>query len=215
LTILDQTSLTITAGTNTAVPNLADLPQAIVVENALDTPPPVIFILPDDPDEVTLTTAAQVAARLGAGSRGSFAPFGAETVSTLTETQNLGLDELLAQIRLKINEAFIVKPMVTYSITEDMATAMNLHSLGWKSVFYPKILAYGLAPEDLGSVLGQRFRWAAGTIQVLVNDNPLFKRGLSWSQRLQYFTTTTGYFSGFASVVYLFVTSSNIHLNSL
>lgn len=87
LTILDQTSLTLTAGTNTAVPDLADLPQAIVVENALDTPPPVIFILPDDPDEVTLTTAAQVAARLGAGSRGSFASFGAETVSTLTETQ--------------------------------------------------------------------------------------------------------------------------------
>lgn len=119
------------------------------------------------------------------------------------ETQNLGLNELLAQIQLKINEAFVVKPMVTYSITEDMATAMSLHSLGWKSVFYSKILAYGLAPEDLGSVLGQRFRWAAGTIQVLVNDNPLFKRGLSWPQRLQYFTTATGYFSGFASLVYL------------
>jgi cellulose synthase (UDP-forming) len=72
-----------------------------------------------------------------------------------------------------------VQALATISITEDMATAMRLHSLGWKSVFYPEVLAYGLAPEDLGTSLKQRLRWAQGTVQVFVRENPLFKKGLS------------------------------------
>ncbi len=119
------------------------------------------------------------------------------------ESKNLGLEEIIAQAQLNIDEAFIVKPLITFSITEDMATAMRLHALGWKSVFFPKIMVRGLAPEDLVTTLGQRLRWAAGTIQVLLRDNPLLRQGLSWPQRLQYFTTMYSYFSGFVSLIYL------------
>jgi cellulose synthase (UDP-forming) len=84
-----------------------------------------------------------------------------------------------------------------------MATAMRLHSLGWHSVFHHEILAYGLAPEDLGSALSQRLRWAQGTIQVLLRDNPLMKRGLTWAQRIQYFATMYSYFSGFVILIYI------------
>jgi len=101
------------------------------------------------------------------------------------------------------DEAIPVLPLATISITEDMATAMRLHALGWKSLFHSEILAYGLAPEDLGSALSQRLRWAQGTIQVLLRDNPFLMRGLSFPQRLQYFTTMFSYFSGFASLVFL------------
>jgi cellulose synthase (UDP-forming) len=99
------------------------------------------------------------------------------------------------------DEAIPVMALSTISITEDMATAMRLHSLGWHSVFHPEILAYGLAPEDLGSALRQRMRWAQGTLQVLVRDNPLLKRGLTFAQRLQYFTTMFSYFSGFFTLI--------------
>ncbi len=116
----------------------------------------------------------------------------------------LGLDEdTLRLLNFDFNEAMDVQPLVTFSITEDMATCMQLHAIGWKSVFHPKILAKGLAPDDLGSVLGQRLRWGAGTIQVLLQDNPLTKRGLSFPQRMQYFTTMFSYFSGFSSLMYL------------
>lgn len=116
----------------------------------------------------------------------------------------LGLDEETVEaLQLETGEALDVQPLVTFSITEDMATALQLHALGWKSVFHAEILAYGLAPEDLGSALKQRLRWAAGTIQVLLYDNPLTKPGLSWGQRLMYFMTMYSYFSGFASLVYL------------
>jgi cellulose synthase (UDP-forming) len=106
-------------------------------------------------------------------------------------------------LNMDVGEALDVQPLATISITEDMATAMRLHAIGWKSVFHTGILAKGLAPEDLASALGQRLRWAAGTMQVLLKENPLLKNGLSWPQRLQYFTTMYSYFSGFVSLVYL------------
>jgi cellulose synthase (UDP-forming) len=85
----------------------------------------------------------------------------------------------------RAREALPVLPLATISVTEDMATAMRLHALGWKSAFHPDVLAYGLAPEDLRTALNQRLRWAQGTIQVLLRENPLFKRGLSLPQRIQ------------------------------
>lgn len=101
------------------------------------------------------------------------------------------------------DEAIPVQAVATISITEDMATAMRLHAIGWHSVFHPEILAYGLAPEDLAAALSQRMRWAQGTIQVFLRENPLLKKGLSIPQKIQYFTTIYSYFSGFTSLIYL------------
>jgi len=100
------------------------------------------------------------------------------------------------------DEAQPIMPLATISVTEDMATAMRMHALGWKSVYHHEILAVGLAPEDLKTMLTQRLRWAQGTIQVLLRENPLLKRGMSWGQRLMYFATMWSYLSGFAAVVY-------------
>lgn len=100
-------------------------------------------------------------------------------------------------------EAIPILPISTISITEDMATSIRLHSLGWKSAYHHEILAKGLAPEDLGSALSQRLRWAQGTIQVFVKENPLKTKGLSLAQRLQYFTTMYSYFSGFAYLIFI------------
>ena len=100
-------------------------------------------------------------------------------------------------------EAQPVQPMATISVTEDMATAMQLHSLGWRSVYHHEILAHGLAPEDLRTMLTQRLRWAQGTLQVMLRDNPLVKKGLSAGQRLMYFATMWSYLSGFTALVYL------------
>jgi cellulose synthase (UDP-forming) len=103
----------------------------------------------------------------------------------------------------RANEAQAIMPMATISVTEDMATALRLHSLGWRSVYHHEILARGLAPEDLGTMLQQRLRWAQGTLQVLLRENPLTRPGLKWGQRLMYFATMWTYLSGFAAVIYL------------
>ena len=75
--------------------------------------------------------------------------------------------------------------------------------MGWKSVYHHENLAHGLAPEDLHTMLQQRLRWAQGTLQVMLKENPLLKRGLSAGQRLMYFATMWSYLSGFFALAYL------------
>jgi cellulose synthase (UDP-forming) len=87
---------------------------------------------------------------------------------------------------LRTNQALAIDPIITSSITEDMATAMHLHALGWSS-----------------TMLSQRTRWATGTMQVFFSDNPLLLRGLTIGQRLMYLATMTSYLNGFAAVVYI------------
>lgn len=99
-------------------------------------------------------------------------------------------------------EAQPVMPLATISVTEDMATSMRLHAMGWKTAFHNELLADGLAPEDIGTMLTQRLRWGQGTMQVFLKENPLFLKGMSLVQRLMYFATMWSYLSGFAAVIY-------------
>ena len=100
-------------------------------------------------------------------------------------------------------EAQAIMPLATISVTEDMATCMRLHTLGWHSAYHDEVLAHGLAPEDLQTMLVQRLRWAQGTVQVMFRENPLVQKGLTLAQRLMYFSTMWSYLSGFAAIVYI------------
>lgn len=103
----------------------------------------------------------------------------------------------------RLDEFELVGGVSSNSINEDMNTAMRLHGAGWKSIYHNEVLAEGLAPDDLSSTLKQRFRWAQGTIKVLIRENPLTKQGLSFWQRLQYFQTIYSYFSGFTAIMFI------------
>ena len=126
-------------------------------------------------------------------------------VRDLSPLATLGtLKELLQDVDLdRAGEAAAVMPLETSSITEDMATAMRLHGLGFKSIYHHQVLAVGLAPEDLRTMLQQRLRWAQGTLQVMLRNNPLWYPGLQLGQRLMYVATMWSYLSGFASLVYI------------
>jgi len=100
-------------------------------------------------------------------------------------------------------EAQAIMPLATISVTEDMATCMRLHALGWRSAYHDEVLAHGLAPEDLETMLTQRLRWAQGTMQVMFRENPLLQGGLTPAQRLMYFSTMWSYLAGFAALVYI------------
>jgi cellulose synthase (UDP-forming) len=125
-----------------------------------------------------------------------------------TENVTVDLTDALHHVLERVdvartNHALALDPIDTGSITEDMATAMRLHSLGWTSVYHHEVLVHGLAPEDIRTMLSQRERWAAGTMQVFFSNNPLFIRGLTIGQRLMYLSTMTSYLNGFAAVVYV------------
>jgi cellulose synthase (UDP-forming) len=123
---------------------------------------------------------------------------------TVSEELLETLRHILERVEVaRTNHALALDPIDTGSITEDMATAMHLHALGWASVYHHEVLVHGLAPEDIHTMLSQRGRWAAGTMQVFFTDNPLFVKGLTIGQRLMYLSTMTSYLNGLAAVVYI------------
>ncbi|MEO1005034.1 MAG: glycosyltransferase [Cyanobacteria bacterium J06638_38] len=103
----------------------------------------------------------------------------------------------------RLDEFDLVGGVSSNSITEDMNTAMRLHAAGWQSVYHHEQLSVGLAPDDLSSTMKQRLRWAQGTIQVLLKENPWLKPGLNFWQRLQYFQTMYSYFAGFFIAIFI------------
>ncbi|NET51039.1 MAG: cellulose synthase, partial [Merismopedia sp. SIO2A8] len=90
------------------------------------------------------------------------------------------------------------------TVTEDCHTALRLHSLGYKSVYYDKIMIAGLAPEKFSSYVGQQVRWARGMAQILRLENPLLnpKLKLTIPQRICYFSATSHFFYGYPRLIY-------------
>ena len=96
--------------------------------------------------------------------------------------------------------------IATESVTEDLHTSLRLHSRGWKTVYHPEPLAYGIAPQTLQAFAVQRLRWAQGTMQILrTRENPIIMPGLSVAQRLNYVASTFTYFDAFQKLIFLLV----------
>ena len=91
--------------------------------------------------------------------------------------------------------------MVEDNIAEDFLTSLLIHQRGWKSHYVADVLAVGLAPQDLMSYYKQQFRWSRGSLEVLFGQNPLFKSGLSWSQKISYLSSALFYFNGLIVLV--------------
>jgi cellulose synthase (UDP-forming) len=95
--------------------------------------------------------------------------------------------------------------IATETVTEDCHTALRLHSLGYETIYYDKIMVAGLAPEMFSSYVGQQVRWARGMAQILRLENPLFNRKLKLSlpQRICYFSATSHFFFGYPRLMYV------------
>jgi glycosyl transferase family 2 len=107
--------------------------------------------------------------------------------------------------------------IVTWNLVEDLTTSYELHAHGWKSFYYPYPLSQGLAPDDIWGVAKQRGQWALDTMRLFWWDNPLFKRGLPWRKRLNYFLIgwtylTVGFFIPFLFAIppWVYLTGSSI-----
>lgn len=70
------------------------------------------------------------------------------------------------------------------TVTEDVATSVELHSKNWRSVYVDKpLLWYGEPPKDLKAYLIQQSRWSFGGFQLLPR---LLKSKLSFSVFVDY-----------------------------
>ncbi len=86
--------------------------------------------------------------------------------------------------------------MIEDNIAEDFVTSMQVHKRGWKSFYTREVLCRGLAPEDMMAYYKQQLRWARGSMESLFINNPLFMKGLSWGQKIQYLNSSLYYFNG-------------------
>ncbi len=106
-------------------------------------------------------------------------------------------------IRRKALEA--INGFDTDNIAEDFSTSVRIHAQGWKTIYYPHVLAHGLAPMNIEEYYSQQLRWAKGSIDVFFKNNPIFKRHLTLAQRIQYLLSLGYYFMGFFMILDAFI----------
>jgi cellulose synthase (UDP-forming) len=90
----------------------------------------------------------------------------------------------------------------TDTITEDMLTSLRIHAKGWTSVYHNENLAYGIAAETILPFHIQRQRWGVGNWQILWKANPLFLKGLTLAQRLNYLSSMIYPLEGFQKIIF-------------
>ncbi len=90
-------------------------------------------------------------------------------------------------------------------LSEDMHTAMRLHSRGWESVYVPENLSRGLVPTTLGAFYKQQLKWSRGSFDLLFFKFPKLVKGYSWRQIIHYLTIPLYFLSGLIAAIDIFL----------
>jgi len=93
-----------------------------------------------------------------------------------------------------------------FHASEDIYTSIMLHAdkeNKWESIQHPDIECKMLSTQDLDSWIKQHHRYAAGSLDIAFKDNPLFKKGLSWGQKISYFSTIWSYFAPLWIIIFM------------
>ena len=128
-----------------------------------------------------------------------------ETVTVSSKERELS-PELMQAIQTEAAATEVLTPY-KFHVSEDIYTSIVLHSdreRGWKSKMHPIVESKMLSPQDLLTWTVQRFKYAGGSLDILVHDNPLFRKGLTLPQRLMYATTFYSYLAPLWNVIFLF-----------
>lgn len=84
-----------------------------------------------------------------------------------------------------------------FHVSEDIYTSIILHSdptRQWKSVLHPDVESKMLSPQDLQAWVVQRFKYAGGSLDIALRDNPVFQGKMTLPQKIMYMTTFWSYF---------------------
>lgn len=129
-----------------------------------------------------------------------------EEVVTVSSKERDIAPELMEAIKTEAAADEVLTPY-RFHVSEDIYTSIVLHSdreRGWKSKMHPIVESKMLSPQDLVTWTVQRFKYAGGSLDILVNDNPIFRKGLTLGQRLMYGTTFYSYLAPLWNIVFLF-----------
>lgn len=85
-----------------------------------------------------------------------------------------------------------------FHVSEDILTSIDQHSdrdAGWRSVFHPHVESRMLSPWSMKAWATQRLKYAGGTLDIILNANPIFRKGMPWKTKLHYAATFWSYLS--------------------
>lgn len=113
------------------------------------------------------------------------------------------------EIKSKKKNVLLEQELIPFKFhaSEDIYTSMMLHAdkqNRWESIQHPDIECKMLSTQDVDSWVKQHQRYAEGSLDIAFKDNPLFKRGLTWRQKLCYFSTIWSYFAPLWIIIFLF-----------
>lgn len=95
------------------------------------------------------------------------------------------------------------KAPFTEHISEDIFTSMEMHAMSnIKSVYHHYPECKMLSPQDTTSWVKQQTRYASGAIDMGLRSFPLFKKGLTLTQRLLYFSVFYNYFTPLLAYIF-------------
>ena len=96
-----------------------------------------------------------------------------------------------------------VKGFAKNTISEDIATGMQVESKGYKCLALDDVEAYGIAVDDVTGFVKQRSRWARGCIQIFKKFKIIGNKGLSARQKLEYLSCISYWFFGVKRMLYM------------
>ncbi|SFR38731.1 cellulose synthase (UDP-forming) [Yoonia tamlensis] len=149
--------------------------------------------------------AVMEAALRSFGAKVEIRTYATEEVITVTSKERDIAPDLMDAIRTEAAATEILTPY-RFHVSEDIYTSIVLHSdreRGWKSKMHPIVESKMLSPQDLLTWTVQRYKYAGGSLDILMNDNPLFRRGLTFSQRMMYAATFYSYLAPIWNIIFL------------
>lgn len=129
-----------------------------------------------------------------------------EEIITVTSKEREVAPELMEAIKSQAVTTELLTPY-RFHVSEDIFTSIVLHAdreRGWKSKMHPIVESKMLSPQDLLTWTVQRYKYAGGSLDILINDNPIFSRGLTFAQRMMYGMTFYSYLAPIWNLVFLF-----------
>ncbi len=121
-------------------------------------------------------------------------------------TKEAAIDQRLAEAARMSGARDVDFAPFKLHVSEDIYTSIRLHEdreRGWRSVQHPVVVSRMMSPNDLLSWTIQRFKYAGGTLDILRTDNPLFRRGLTFWQKVMYGVTFYSYLSPLWNIVFI------------
>jgi cellulose synthase (UDP-forming) len=132
--------------------------------------------------------------------------FAGEIIKLEEELHKKHVDD--ENIHDEMNNLVLQKDIIPFKFhaSEDIYTSIMLHAdkdNRWESIQHPDIECKMLSTQDLHSWIKQHQRYAEGSLDIAIKDNPLFIKGLTLGQRICYFGTIWSYFAPIWILIFL------------